>query len=64
MATCSTSGFCIRSADDHQRLVDRDAELLVLEYAPELGLRRLRGVVHHDVHRADQAVAGAKRRRR
>ena len=47
----------------HQRVVERDAELLVLEDAAELGLGRLRGAVDHDAHRADEAVPGAKRAR-
>ena len=60
IATCSTSGFVHAPAHDHQRIVDRYAELLVLQDAPELGLEGLVRALEHHVHRADEAVAGAK----
>ena len=40
----------------HERVVERDAELLVLEDAAELGLRRLDRAVDHDRERAHRRV--------
>ena len=46
-----------------QRGVERNAELLVGERAPELGPRRLVGRLDGDGERADDAVAGPERGR-
>ena len=48
---------------DAERLVERDAELLVGDHTAELALRRLGRVVDGDGERPDEAVAGAERGR-
>ena len=48
---------------DLEALLDRDAELLVLDDAAELLPRRLRRVLDHHAERGDERVAGAQRRR-
>ena len=43
----------------HESVVERDAELLVLEHAAKLGLRRLDRAVDHDAESAHRRVTGA-----
>ena len=63
MATWFRSRLSMRLATTLERVVERDAELLVGERAPELAARRLAARVDGDGERADEAVAGPERRR-
>ena len=49
--------------DDHERVLDRHAELLVGDDSLHLALHRLRGALDDDRERAGEAVARAESRR-